>query len=255
MVISRVRGDAEQLRGRLRLGDDNIALQDSISILGVEVDSRLLFDKHLEKVAKNASLKVTLLRRIKHLLSPDGLLTLYKAQVRPVMEYAPLTWMSSARCHLNLLDRVERRAKRLIHEGARHRPLQHPWRQHGQQQQQQQQHQQPPQPGAVTTVWDTLGHRRKVAALTVLHKAQVQQVPHLTDLRATWRRAERSTRTVLNNSSLLEVPRSRSSTHLRAFTATTVRLWNAFTSIVDVRQMTTQQVKVAAHRWLQQHPP
>ena len=28
------------------------------------------------------------------------------------MEYAPLTWMSSARCHLNLLDKVQRRTER-----------------------------------------------------------------------------------------------------------------------------------------------
>ncbi|KAK8392884.1 hypothetical protein O3P69_013126 [Scylla paramamosain] len=48
-----------------------IPLQDSIDILGVEIDSRLRFDKHLEKVARNASLKVTQLRRVKHLFSPD----------------------------------------------------------------------------------------------------------------------------------------------------------------------------------------
>ncbi len=116
MVISRAGQDADQLRGRLRLGEDVIPLQDSIDILGVENDSRLRFDKHLEKVDRNASLKVTLLRRVKHLLSPDDLLTLYKAQVRPVMEYVSLTWMSSAHCHLDLvMNKVQRRAERLIH--------------------------------------------------------------------------------------------------------------------------------------------
>ncbi|MPC54732.1 hypothetical protein E2C01_048657 [Portunus trituberculatus] len=30
------------------------------------------------------------------------------------MEYVPLTPISSARCHLNLLDKVQRRPKRLI---------------------------------------------------------------------------------------------------------------------------------------------
>ncbi|MPD06466.1 hypothetical protein E2C01_102280 [Portunus trituberculatus] len=88
MVITRSQGEADQLR----LGPD------TIEILGVEVDSRLQFDHHLEKVARSASSKVNLLCRMKHLLHADGLLTLYKAQVRPIMEYAPLTWMSSARC-------------------------------------------------------------------------------------------------------------------------------------------------------------
>ena len=43
-----------------------------------------------------------------HLLHADSLLTLYKAQV------TPLAWMSGARCHLNLLDKVQRRAEHLI---------------------------------------------------------------------------------------------------------------------------------------------
>ncbi len=57
MVISCDGEDTDQLHGRLRLGEDVIGLQDSIDILGVEIDSRLRFDKHLEKVARNASLK------------------------------------------------------------------------------------------------------------------------------------------------------------------------------------------------------
>ena len=114
MVISRSQEDTRQLQGRLRLGRDNIPLQDSVDILGVEVDSQLRFDHHLENVARKASQKVTLLQRLNHFLTPDGLLTLYKAQVRPIMEYAPLIWMSSARCHLNLLGQVQRQAERFI---------------------------------------------------------------------------------------------------------------------------------------------
>ena len=234
------------------MGNNNIPLQDSINILGVEVDSRLLFDRHLESVARKASQKVTLLRRLQHLLDADGLLTLYKAQVRPIMEYAPLTWMSSSRCHLNLLDKVQRRAERLI-SGARQPHLtRQPWRQRQQQQQHQQQQQQRQEDGQVLR--DTLDHRRRVAALTVLHKAQIQNVPHLADLRATWRRSERNTRTVLSNNLLLEAPRSRSSTHQRAFSSATVVWWNALTAEVDVVPLSTQQMKVSTHRWLLLHP-
>ena len=174
-------------------------------------------------------------------------MTLYKAQVRPIMEYAPLTWMSSARCHLNLLDKVQRRAERLIAARQSHPPIppdHQPWRQR-----QHVTHEE----GSVLK--DTLEHRRRVAALTVLHKAQISHVPHLADLRATWRRSDRNTRTVLNNNLLLEVPRSRSSTHQRTFSSATVVWWNNLTAVVDVRPMTTQQMKVTTHRWLLLHPP
>ncbi|MPD06661.1 hypothetical protein E2C01_102486 [Portunus trituberculatus] len=66
-----------------------IRVKDSINILGVEVDSKLSFDRHLESVAHKASLRVTLLRRVRHLLDAKGLMTLYKAQLRPIMEYSP----------------------------------------------------------------------------------------------------------------------------------------------------------------------
>ena len=231
MSISRSQEDASQVRGKLKFGRHTISLQDSINILIVEVDSQLRFDLHLEKVARNASQKVFLLRRMKHLLHVDGLLTLYKAQVTPVMEYAPLIWMSSIRCQRNLLDKIQRRTERLI-SGARH--YQH---QHRQYQNQEQQHEQ--QMDAAESLWDSLEHRRRAAALTVLHKSQVQHVPHLTDLRATWRRSECTTRTLLGNDSLLEVPKSQSSIHQKAFSTAEVVWWNALTIDVDVRRFST----------------
>ena len=76
MVISRSQENTRQLQGRLRQGRDTILLQDSVDILDVEVDSQLRFERHIENVARKASQKVTLLRRLNHLLTPDSLLTL-----------------------------------------------------------------------------------------------------------------------------------------------------------------------------------
>ena len=47
--------------GKLKFGYDTILQQSSINVLGVEVNCRLRFDDHLEKVAHNASQEVTLL--------------------------------------------------------------------------------------------------------------------------------------------------------------------------------------------------
>ena len=106
---------------------------------------------------------------MKHLLHADGLLTLYKAQVRSVMEYIPLTWMSGTRCHLNLLDKVQRQAERLIRGARQFQQLQ-------QHQNQQQQHEQ--QIDAAEPLWDSLEHRRRLAVLTIL--LQVTGTAHVT---------------------------------------------------------------------------
>ena len=247
IVISRSKEDARRMEGRLKFGNDTLTVQDSVNILGVEVDSQLSFARHLESVARKASLRVTLLRRVQHLLDADGLLTLYKAQVRPIMEYCPLAWMSSAQGHLSLLDKVQRRAERLI-RGARDQQQQRQ-RQPQQHQQQQQQRQQPS--GSL----DSLAHRRRVGALTVLHKAQVQHTPHLAALRVPWRRSERTTRAVVSSDLLLEVPRPSTARYQRSFTCATVALWNTFATEVDPRAMSTQQVKKTAHRWCRTRPP
>ncbi|XP_050733849.1 uncharacterized protein LOC127007175 [Eriocheir sinensis] len=96
---------------------------------------------------------------------------------------------------------------------------------------------------------DTLEHRRDVAALVVFHKAQVQGVPHLARLRLPPREAVRDTRTVLSSHEQVGVPKSRASQHQRTFTSRVSRLWNTFTAAgPTVREISTQQVKVAAHR-------
>ena len=105
----RERESVTQVEGEVKFGKDNLATKDSVDILGVEVDSKLSFCRHLETVAYKTSLTVTLPGKVRH-LDPDGFLTFYKAQVRSVMEYiySPLTWMLSCIRHL-LLRQKERR--------------------------------------------------------------------------------------------------------------------------------------------------
>ena len=98
ILITRLHQDARLLARQLRFGEDILAIQDSINILGVEVDSKLSFDRHLESMVHKAFLRVTLLRRLRHLLDSEGLMKLYKAHVRTVIECSPLTWMSPPLC-------------------------------------------------------------------------------------------------------------------------------------------------------------
>ena len=81
-------------------------------------------------------------------LDTYGILTLYKAQIRPCMEYSALTWMSSAATHVQRLDAVQRRALRLVDRD---------------------EHQ---QPAHVTE----LEHQCDVSAPVVFHKAQMQEL-------------------------------------------------------------------------------
>ena len=229
MVISRSPGASHAVSGQLRFGDKSLPLQDYVKILGVSVDRSLRFDHHIAGVARQTSLRVSALRRMADTLDPRGILTLYKAQIRPCMEYGALSWMSSAATHMQRLDAVQRRALRLVAT-----------------EEEQQQH-----PAPVTS----LEHRRDVSALVVCHKSQVQRVSHLDPLRLLPHTVQRCTRAVASSDELVQVPRSRTSQHQRTYTARTSRMWNLFTvAVPHVQDMSTHQVKLAAHRWRSMHP-
>ena len=63
-----------------------------------------------------ANSRLHLLRRAAPILSPRHRETMYKGFVRPLLEYAPLVWMGSSTTSLAQLDRVQRRALRIISE-------------------------------------------------------------------------------------------------------------------------------------------
>ena len=90
----------------------------SITLLGVKMDAKLIFGDHLHSVATRARQQLGVLNRAAHILTPAGRTTVYKAFVRPFMEYAPLVWMGAAQCHLQRLNNVQRRTPHAIGPGA-----------------------------------------------------------------------------------------------------------------------------------------
>ncbi|XP_063884696.1 uncharacterized protein LOC135113371 [Scylla paramamosain] len=146
MVVSRSPAAEPAVEGGLSFGGLPLELQESVKILGVEVDQGLRFDRHLKHIALKASYRVSSLRRVANLLDRRGRLFLYKAQIRPYLEYAAISWMSCAATHISKLDGIQRRVLRLVEAAGA--------------------------PAHPEVPIDTLEHRRDVAALVVFHKAQ-----------------------------------------------------------------------------------
>eukprot|EP00061_Rhincodon_typus_P003278 g19699.t1 len=64
----------------------------TINILGIIIDQKLSWTHHVNIVATRAGQKLGILQQVTHLLTPQSLYTIHKAQVRSVMEYSPLAW-------------------------------------------------------------------------------------------------------------------------------------------------------------------
>ncbi|XP_045133326.1 uncharacterized protein LOC123517380 [Portunus trituberculatus] len=186
------------------------------------MDLELRYDTHITSVARQTSQRVSALRRMAGSLDSRGILTFYRAQIRPCMEYGALTWMSSAHTHTSRLDTIQRRALRLLGEDEE----------------------------SVASI-TSLEHRRDVATLTVCHKAQVLHTPRLSCLSLPPHPPGRNTRQAADGDQQVLVPLSRSSQHQRTFRARAARLWNQFTvaTPAEVAGLSTQQTKVAANVW------
>lgn len=86
----------------------------SIGILGVNISCNVQFRGHLEDKAKLASKKLGVLSRAARYFTPAHRLQLYKAQVRPHVEYCSHLWAGAPQYQLLPFDRVQRRAVRIV---------------------------------------------------------------------------------------------------------------------------------------------
>ena len=98
----------------LQMSNSSLQESDTISLLGLTVSRDLSWKSYIQNVCKRAAQRIGSLYRASRYLPPESILYLYKATIRPLMEYCCHLWAGAPKTHLQLLDRVEKRAKNLI---------------------------------------------------------------------------------------------------------------------------------------------
>ena len=97
---------------------DNTTLEvvDGIKDLGVHYDLLLLFDKHISKKVNKAYMMLGIIKRNFEYISKKCFVTLYKSLVRSHLEYANSVWYPKRLTDVDKLERVQKRATKLIPE-------------------------------------------------------------------------------------------------------------------------------------------
>ena len=112
ILHSRLKGDGVQ--HNLKMSNNFIQENNTISLLGLTVSSDLSWKTYIQSISKKAAQRIGSLYRASRYLPPQSILYLYKSTIRPLMEYCCHLWAGAPQTHLHLLDRVEKRAKNLI---------------------------------------------------------------------------------------------------------------------------------------------
>ena len=109
-------------------------------MLGVTLGSDLSWNDHITTTAKAAACKLGLLFRSRRYFIPSSLLTLFKAQIRPCLEYGSHLWRGASKHSLATLDAIQKRAIKLIGD-----------------------------PALINSL-DSLAHRRTISALSLYYR-------------------------------------------------------------------------------------
>jgi hypothetical protein len=95
-------------------GETSLPRVKSTKILGVIFDERLSFKEHIEKISKKIKNRINFLSRVRHILPIDSVNTVFKALVLPLMDYGICLYGYTYKSHLNIIERLQKRAARII---------------------------------------------------------------------------------------------------------------------------------------------
>ena len=91
----------------LTIGGTVLMESDDLVILGLTLDSKMTFEKHLRSVSRAASQRLGILRKSWQVFHDRLLLgRCFRGFVLPVLKYCSAVWCSAADTHLKLLYRV-----------------------------------------------------------------------------------------------------------------------------------------------------
>jgi len=193
MLISRLR-TVEPLFPDFVIDGVAVEMVSELKVLGVILDSKLTFEKHVRSVAASASRRVGILRKTMGIYRDVAVVAkCFWAFLLPVLEYCSPVWMSAATSHLLLLDRIVSRVS--FYSGG----------------------------GVSCDLW----HRRKVASLCVFFKIDsLVSHPVRVFFPAPYVVRRPTRHALAAHSRSFEMTRHRTSQFSRTFVPFCVRLWN-----------------------------
>ena len=82
--------------------------------IGVTIDTNLSFEQHIQNQVNKANRNLGIIRRSFKYLDIEKFCLLYKALVRPQLEYAASVWSPYKRKDIDSIENVQRRTTKLI---------------------------------------------------------------------------------------------------------------------------------------------
>ena len=100
----------------IRVGNSNIEESKQVELLGVVIDDGLTFNDHIHNKIRKANAKLAIVKRNRYMLSFHLKKVLLSSFVHSHFAYAPLVWMFHSRQMNNKINKVHKRALRILYD-------------------------------------------------------------------------------------------------------------------------------------------
>lgn len=91
---------------------NNVRLKyvNTVKDLGVELDAKLLFETHVEKIVQRANRNLGFILRLTHgFTNHNSLINLYNSTVRPILEFSSVVWNPMYRKYVDRVESVQKK--------------------------------------------------------------------------------------------------------------------------------------------------
>ena len=101
---------------KLEINGKQLSSKNDITLLGITIDNKINFSKHIQTLCKKANNKVSQLIRMRKSMSLTQARTVVNAYILPYFLYCPLIWMFCYKKETNLINKVHKRTLRTIYD-------------------------------------------------------------------------------------------------------------------------------------------
>ena len=96
------------------INGNKLVSENQVKLLGVVIDNKLNFSKHIQTICKTTNNKISQLIRMRRYMSIEQSRSIVNAYILPYFLYCPLIWMFCHKKDINRINKVHKRALRAI---------------------------------------------------------------------------------------------------------------------------------------------
>ena len=98
----------------IKIGKEIIERKDTVKFLGMYIDLKLEWHDHIKYVKNKITSSLYAMRKVKHILATDHLLTLYYSLVYPYIDYGITLWGTTHKTYVQRIFTMQKKAIRII---------------------------------------------------------------------------------------------------------------------------------------------